>query len=66
MSILEAINFKRRRGSPPAPALEASARVERKVAVAVPEAPDPELEREPVLVESEPKREHWVDGERVF
>jgi hypothetical protein len=39
--------------------LLASARVERKVSVAVPEP-------EPVILDTEPKREHWVDGERVF
>jgi hypothetical protein len=40
-------------------ALEASARVERKVSVAAP--PEPEL----VVVESEPERVHYVDGEPV-
>jgi hypothetical protein len=41
--------------------LLASARVERKVDVTIPEAPEPEL----VVLDAEPTREHRVDGERV-
>jgi uncharacterized protein (DUF1778 family) len=47
-------------------ALEASARVVQKVvAVRIPELPDRKREAEVVFVDAGPKREHWVDGERI-